>query len=59
MAPSAISLQIMLDVCLNFSLRNNIMFNPAKPVYITFKPKNNKLSYPNFRLDITLVKPNI
>ena len=32
MAPSAISLQKMLDVCFDFSLRNDIMFNPVKSV---------------------------
>ena len=39
LAPSAISLQQMLDVCFNFSIRNYIMFNPVKSVCITFQPK--------------------
>ena len=30
MAPSAIGLQNVLDVCFDFSLRNYIMFNPVK-----------------------------
>ena len=49
MAPNAIGLQKMLDVCFNFSLRNDIMFIPVKFVCITFKPKNSKCS--NVRLD--------
>ena len=51
MASSAIGLQKMLDVCFDFSLRNNIMFNPVKSVCVTFKPKKSKLSYPCVRLD--------
>ena len=51
MAPSAIGLQKMLDVCFDFSLRNDIMFNPVKSVCVTFKPKNSKLSCPSVRLD--------
>ena len=47
MAPSAIGLQKMLDVCFDFSLRNDIMFNPVKSVCVTFKPKNCKLSCPS------------
>ena len=51
MAPSAIGLQKMLDVCFDFSLRNDIMFNPVKSVCVTFKQKNSKLSCPSVRLD--------
>ena len=51
MAPSAVGLQKMLDVCFDFSLRNDIMFNPVKSVCVTFKPKNSKLPCPSVRLD--------
>ena len=34
MAPSAIELQKLLDMCFNFSLKNDIMFNPVKSVYL-------------------------
>ena len=51
MAPSANGLQKMLYVCFDFSLRNDIMFNPVKSVCVTFKPKNNKLSCPSVRID--------
>ena len=47
LVPSAIGLQRMLDVCLDFSLRNDIKFNPIKAVGIVFKPKSSKLYYPN------------
>ena len=56
MAPSAIGLQKMLDVCFDFSLRNDIMFNPVKSVCVTFKPKNSKLSCPSVRLDNNILE---
>ena len=43
LAPSAIGLQRMLDVCLDFSIRNDIKFNPIKSVCIVFKPKSSKV----------------
>ena len=46
----------MLDVCFDFSLRNDIMFNPVKSVCVTFKPKNSKLSCPSIRLDSNILK---
>ena len=42
-APSAIGLQPMLDVCLDFSIRNDIKINPIKYVCVVFKPKSSKL----------------
>ena len=54
LAPSAIGLQHMLDVCFDFSIRNDIKFNPIKSVCNVFKPKNNKLYCPNVRLDWTV-----
>ena len=57
MAPSAISLQKMLGVCFDFSLRNDmIMFNLVKSVSVTFKPKNSKLSCPSVRLDSNILE---
>ena len=58
MAPSAIGLQKMLDVCVDFILRNYIIFNPVKSVCVTFKPKNSKLSCPSVRLDSNILKYN-
>ena len=51
LASSAIGLQRMLDVCFDFSIRNDININPIKSVCIVFKPKNNTLHCPNVRLD--------
>ena len=46
----------MLDVCFDFNLRNDIMFNPVKSVCVTFKPKNSKLSCPSVSLDSTILE---
>ena len=51
LAPIAIGLQQMLDVCLNFSICNDIIFNPVKSVCIAFQPKKSKLFCPNVTLD--------
>ena len=42
MVPSAIGLQKLLDVCFDFSLRTEIMFNPVRSVCVIFQPKNSK-----------------
>ena len=46
----------MLDVCFDFSLRYDIMFNPVKSVCVTFKPKDSKLSCPRVRLDSNILE---
>ena len=51
LSPSGIGLQQMLDVCLNFSICNDIIFNPVKSVCIEFQPKKSKLFCPNVTLD--------
>ena len=56
MAPSAIGLQKMLDVCFDFSLRNDIMFNPVKSVCVTFKSMNSELSCPSVRSDSNILE---
>ena len=43
LAPKAIDLQQMLDVCFNFSICNDIIFNPVKSVCLAFQPKKSKL----------------
>ena len=37
LAPSVIGLQRMLDVCLHFSIRNDIKFNPIKSLFLNLK----------------------
>ena len=54
LAPSAIGLQRMLDVCFDFSISNDIKFNTIKFVCIVFKPKNNKLYCPNVSIEISI-----
>ena len=43
LAPSAIDTQQMLDEYFNFSIRNDITFNPLKSVCVAFQPKKSKL----------------
>ena len=38
MAPSAIALQKMLNLCYEFSQSNDILFNPIKSQCMVFKP---------------------
>ena len=38
MAPIAIALQMLLDVCFEYSIANDLLFNPVKSVCIVFKP---------------------
>ena len=56
LAPNAIGLQRMLDVCFDFSIRTDIKFNLIKYVCIVYKPKNNKLYYHNVRLDCNILE---
>ena len=52
LAPSAIGLQQMLDICFNFSMCNDIIFNlHVKFVCVAFQPKKNNLFCPNVTLD--------
>ena len=51
LAPSAIDLQQMLDVCFNFSIWNDIIFNPVESVCVAFQPKKSKLFCSNVTLD--------
>ena len=56
LAPSAIGLQRLLDVCFDFSIRNDIMFNPIKSVCVDFKSKSNKLYCPTVSLDCDILE---
>ena len=46
LAPSALGLQKLLDVCYNFSQCNDIVFNSLKSVYMVFRSKRYKLFCP-------------
>ena len=41
----------MLNLCFNFSICNDIIFNPVKSVCVPFQLKKSKLFRPNVRLD--------
>ena len=56
LAPSAIGLQRLLDVCFDFSIRNDIMFNPIKSVCVVFKSKSNKLYCPTVNVDYDILE---
>ena len=45
MAPTAIALQKLLDVCFESSIAKDLLFNPVKSVCIVFKPSRFKLYY--------------
>ena len=46
MAPSAIAQQKMLNLCYEFILSNDIIFNPIKSQCMVFKPNRFKLYCP-------------
>ena len=46
LAPSALGLQKLLDVCSNFSQCNDIVYNFLKSVYIAFRPKRYNIFCP-------------
>ena len=56
LAPSAIGLQRLLDVCFDFSIKNDIMVNPIKSVCVVFKSKSNKLYCPTVSLDCDILE---
>ena len=46
MVPTAIALQKLLDVCFEYGIANDLLFNPVKSVCIVFKPCRFKLYCP-------------
>ena len=46
MAPTAIALQKLLDVCYEYGNTNNLIYNPLKSVCMVFKPCRFKLYCP-------------
>ena len=46
LAPSALGLQKLLEMCYDFSQHNDIIFNSLKSVYVVFRPKKCKLFFP-------------
>ena len=55
MAPSAMALQKMLNFCYEFSLSNDIIFNPIKSQCMVFKPNRFKLYCPAVYLNGNII----
>ena len=45
-APCAIALQDLLNICYRYSVEVNLNFNTIKSVYVAFTPRHYKLSLP-------------
>ena len=56
MAPTATAMQCMLDLCYNYGLDNDVLFNPLKSVCMLFKPKGYKLYSPNIMIGTEVLK---
>ena len=46
LAPSALGLQALLEMCYGFSQYNDIIFNLLKSVYVVFRPKRYEIFCP-------------
>ena len=55
-APTAFVMQCMLDICYNYGLDNDVLFNPLKSVCMLFKPKGYKFYRPNIMIGIEVLK---
>jgi len=51
LAPSAIALQKLINVCYDYGIANDILYNPLKSECIVFKPNGYNLQYPPIYLD--------
>ena len=56
MTPTATAMQCMLDICYNYGLDNDDLFNPLKSVCMIFKPKGYKLYRPNIMIGTEVLK---
>lgn len=50
-APTAIALQKLIDICSNYGIQHDIVYNPSKSVCMVFKPNGYKLHCPPVRLN--------
>ena len=51
LSPSAYGLQNLLDICVDYGLDHDIIFNPNKSVCMVFKPDKFKLYCPRVKID--------
>ena len=56
LAPTATAMQCMLDICHNYGLDNDVLFNPLKSVCMLFKPKGYTLYRPNIMIGTEVLK---
>ena len=56
MAPSAIALQKMLNLCYDFSQSNDVILNPIKSQCMVFKPNRFKLCCPAVCLNGNIIE---
>ena len=56
MAPSPAALQELINICYDFSVRNDLSFNSSKSYCMVFKPKSYKLSCPLLYMDSQVLK---
>ena len=55
LAPSAIALQILLDLCNEYGLKHDIVYNPLKSICMVFKPPRFSLKCPPVYLGQTVL----
>ena len=56
MAPILAALQELINICFEFSVRNDLSFNSSKSYCMVFKPKSYKLSCPLLYMDNQVTK---
>ena len=56
LAPTASAMQTLLDVCYEYGIVNDILFNPIKSVCTVFKPKAYKLYLPTIFISTGALK---
>ena len=56
MAPSPAALQELINICYDFSIRNDLSFNSSKSYCMVFKPKSYKFSCPLLYMDSQVLK---
>ena len=56
MAPSPAALQELINICYDFSVRNDLSFNSSKSYCMVFRPKLCKLSCPLLYMDSQVLK---
>ena len=50
LAPTAIAIQQLLDICNDYGVANDITFKPLKSVYLVFSPAKYKLFCPRVHI---------